>query len=73
MYYTYILKKEGERGYYTGYTADLKRRLKQHSSGQKCKLVYYEAYLTEELARCREMKLKQFGGAWRSLRTRLEI
>ena len=73
MFYTYVIKRQGERGYYIGYTADLRKRLKQHSARQNCKLLYYEAYLTESLARRREYKLKQFGGAWSSLRERLDI
>lgn len=73
MYYTYILKRQNEKGFYIGYTKDLKRRFNQHNSRQNCKLIYYESYLTEDLARGRELKLKQFGGAWRSLRKRLEI
>ena len=71
MYYVYILDRESESGYYIGYTNDLRRRFKEHCSGQKCKLIYYEAYHVENLARRREMKIKQFGGAWRSLRARL--
>ncbi|PIP58254.1 MAG: excinuclease ABC subunit C [Candidatus Vogelbacteria bacterium CG22_combo_CG10-13_8_21_14_all_37_9] len=71
MYYVYVIKRENKLGYYIGYTNDLRRRFKEHNSGQKCKLLYYEAYLTEALARRRELKLKQFGGAWRSLRIRL--
>lgn len=71
MYYVYVIKRESEAGFYIGFTSDLRRRFEEHSSGQKCKLIYYEAYLTEALARRRELKLKQFGGAWRSLRIRL--
>ena len=71
MYYTYVIKRGFEEGYYIGYTQDLKRRFEEHSAGQKCKLVYYESYLTKELAQRREMNLKQFGGAWRALRKRI--
>lgn len=73
MFYLYLIKRESEDGYYIGYTNDLRRRFKQHSARQKCRLVYYEAYVFEKLARQRELKLKQFGGSWRSLRKRLEI
>jgi len=73
MYYTYVIQRESEQGYYIGYSKDLRRQFGEHAAKRKCKLIYYEAYLTEELARRREMKLKQFGGAWRSLRARLII
>lgn len=73
MFYVYLMKREGERGYYTGFTSDLKERLKKHNYRQKTELVYYEAYLFEETAREREQALKQFGGAWRSLRKRLNL
>ena len=73
MYYVYFIKRGEEN--YIGYTKDLKRRVEEHekNTGQKCKVVYYEAYHTSELARERERKLKQHGGAWRSLRERLHI
>lgn len=73
MYYVYIIKKEGKKGYYTGFTGNLKQRFATHSARQKSKLIYYENYLTETLARERELQLKQFGGAWRALRKRLGI
>jgi len=73
MFYVYLIKRDKKTGLYIGYTADLKVRIKQHSTRQKTKLIYYEAYLTEDLARNREMLLKQFGGAWRALRKRLVL
>lgn len=73
MHYVYIIKREGEKGYYTGFSSDLKQRLKKHNYRQKTDLVYYEAYLSESMARQREKDLKQFGGAWRSLRKRLNL
>ncbi len=73
MYYVYVIKKEGKSGYYTGFTGNLKQRFSQHSAQQKSTLIYYESYLTEDLARERERQLKQFGGAWRSLRKRIGI
>jgi putative endonuclease len=49
MYYVYILENK-EGGTYTGYTQDLRERMKRHESGgtkstggKKWTLVYYEA------------------------------
>lgn len=60
MYYTYVLKSEKNGTQYTGSTDDLKRRLDEHNSGtggtytsknRPFKLVYYEAYISYDLAR----------------------
>ncbi len=79
MFYVYLLK-DGVNKLYIGYTSDLKRRLKEHLSGQvytsrrmnKPELIYYEAYRTERAARVREKKLKQFGSACHGLLKRLK-
>lgn len=71
MYYTYILQRDN--ALYIGYTDNLLRRFKQHSKNYKCKVIYYEAYISELLAREREQKLKQYGSAWRALRKRLSL
>ena len=72
MFYVYILKtREGEA--YIGYTENLKRRFQQHQRECDCRLVYYEAYLSSELARTRERKLKDYGSAWRALKKRIDI
>jgi len=55
---------------YTGYTNDLKRRLKEHNSGQSTytinkgpyELIYYEACLNEFDAKAREIYLKSGRG-----------
>ncbi len=67
MYYMYVLKAEDSEDYYIGYTSNLRRRVEEHKSIQsrfgkqhkKVELIYYEAYLTESLARNRESKLKK--------------
>jgi len=71
MYYVYVLKnKNGEL--YVGYTKDLKRRINQHKYKKfNFQLIYYETYLTEKLARSRELKLKYYGSAWRALKKRI--
>lgn len=33
MFYVYILKSEKDGSFYTGFTTDLKSRIKQHNSG----------------------------------------
>ncbi len=67
MNYTYILKcKDGT--YYTGWTNNLEKRLKDHNDGRGAKytkprlpvvLVYYETFETKEEAMRREYAIKQ--------------
>ncbi len=80
MYYVYLLvNKQGQR--YLGYTADLRRRIKEHNQQGKSwtqqrapwKLVYYEAYLKEAQARAREKQLKANGSARAALYKRTEV
>ena len=70
MYYVYILQVENNK-LYIGFTGDLKSRIKQHKKKKQCKLIYYEAYLSEKCARNRERKLKYYGSAWRGLKKRI--
>lgn len=67
MHYTYILKCK-DNTYYTGYTMDLKKRLKAHNEGKGAKytrgrgpveLVYYEEYEDKHTAMRREWEIKQ--------------
>lgn len=66
MYYVYILQSQKDDNFYTGFTSDLKRRLREHREGstlstkdrRPVRLIYYEAYLLEEDARARERYLK---------------
>lgn len=82
MFYVYILvseKKEDE--IYVGYSKDLKKRFTEHNKGivqstkNGCpwKILYYEAYPTEELAREREKQLKYFGKAMGQLKRRIGL
>ena len=75
MYYVYILKikNRAKLHYYIGYTENLKRRIFEHQKTNDIELIYYEAYQSEKTAKTREIKLKQYGGAWRSLRQRLNL
>ena len=70
MYYVYILKSERNGKLYKGLTGDLKRRIREHNSGNSTftrangpwKLVYYEAFLSKEDARREELFLKSGKG-----------
>ena len=78
MFYTYILKSEKDGKIYTGSTKDLRKRLIQHNKGLSTytkgrgpfKIIYYEACLSEEKARSRELFLKT-GMGKRYLKNRL--
>ena len=69
MYYIYILQLKYNK-LYTGFTADLRVRYKQHINGlvkstsnlRPLKLIYYECYILEEDARRREKFLKTSEG-----------
>jgi putative endonuclease len=67
MHYVYIVKC-ADGTYYTGYTNDLKRRIKQHNAGEGAKytkgrrpveLVHSEQFETKSEAMKREYKIKQ--------------
>ncbi|MFH1546088.1 MAG: GIY-YIG nuclease family protein [Patescibacteria group bacterium] len=79
MYYTYILKSGSDNNFYTGYTANLKDRLKEHNNGKvestnyrrPLKLVYFEACLNQQDATHREKYLKTSWGK-RYIKNRLK-
>jgi len=70
MFYIYILQSKKDKQFYTGYTADLKKRLNEHNSGKVFStknripfdLVYYEACLNQNDATHREKYLKTAWG-----------
>ena len=78
MYYTYVLKSKLNGRLYTGSTSDLRKRLKQHNDGKSTftkrdkpyELIYYEACISENDARSRELQLKS-GIGKRYLKNRL--
>lgn len=75
-----MLKDEKGKLYF-GYSADLKRRIKEHLQYKVYttkrmslpRLIYYEAYINEHAAKEREKKLKQFGSSYKGLIKRLKI
>ena len=66
FYYVYILQSQKNNSFYIGYTADLRKRFKQHNSGKSqatkpfrpFKLIFYEAFLERIDAKNREIYLK---------------
>jgi putative endonuclease len=79
MYYVYLIECQQDKSWYIGYTADLKRRIKDHQNGYGCnttakkkdwKLIYYEAYIDKRDAVGREGFLKS-GSGWRYLKKQL--
>ncbi len=70
MFYTYVIQSCVTGGLYVGFSADLKRRMREHLNG-KCfttsrmgeiELIHYEAYKDQSDARRRELYLKTTQG-----------
>lgn len=70
IYYIYILLSQKDNKFYTGYTKNLKLRLKQHQENKvestknrsKLKLIYFEGCLSQKDATHREKYLKTYLG-----------
>ena len=66
FFYTYILQSLKDKSFYIGHTSDLKKRLKEHNSGENLatkphipyKLIFYAAFLNRIDAKNREEYLK---------------
>jgi len=79
MHHVYLLQSTKNDSLYIGMTSDLEKRLSEHNSGKvyytsrhyPYKLLYYESYLTVQLARERESQLKRFGSAYYALLKRI--
>lgn len=79
MHYVYVIKSTKSDLLYIGYTANLVKRLKEHNSGLSShtkkympwKIVYFEGYANETIAKDREKKLKQFGKVYSQLKRRI--
>jgi len=69
FFYIYILRLNNDN-WYTGYTSDLKQRVKDHQAGKvqstkyflPVELIHYEAYKIKEDAQRREKYLKTSDG-----------
>jgi putative endonuclease len=70
LYTVYVLASLKDGKHYTGYTSDIKRRLKEHNAGKTAstkrrspfKLIYLEEYNSESEAKEREKILKSGKG-----------
>lgn len=70
MHYIYILKSIKDGKYYTGFSSDLRSRIKDHHAGnvqstksrRPLELIYYEAYIEKSHALRREKFLKTTKG-----------
>lgn len=79
MLYVYILQSRKDNKIYIGFSNDLRRRIKEHNSGENkstkyrrpLELIYYEAYKSEKDAKRREEELKLFGRALGGLKRRI--
>jgi len=79
VYYFYVLKSKKTSRFYYGLTSDLKRRLEEHNEGKSrstkrgrpWKLVYYEAYLSVDDARRRELSVKNYGNVLTYIKRRI--
>ena len=77
--YVYVLESLKDQNWYTGYTSDLRKRLKEHNDGvtystkyrRPFKLIYFEGCLNAEDAKAREKYLKS-GVGKRYIRNRLK-
>ena len=78
MFYVYVLHSLEDRGFYIGFSTDLRRRMSEHKQGASFatkyrgpwKLIYYEAYIDRQDAEGRERYLKS-GSGRRFLRQQL--
>lgn len=79
MYYVYVLRSKKNGKWYTGFTADLRKRFIQHNNNESTytrgrgpfELIYYEAYKNKDDARSRELHLKS-GPGRRYLKERIK-
>ena len=79
MFYTYVLKSKKDGKMYTGYTSDLKKRVREHNNNESVytkgkgpfRIIYYEACIEQIDAKSREKYLKS-GKGKRYLKSRLK-
>ena len=79
-YYIYLLQSKKNKRWYTGFTVDLRKRLKEHNEGKyeswtkgrgPFELIYFEGCNNKQDARLREVYLKT-GTGKRYLKNRLK-
>ena len=66
MWYVYLLQSILDKGYYIGYTQNIKERIQEHNAGKTRSiknrlpmvLIYFEGYREKTLAIKREYELK---------------
>jgi putative endonuclease len=70
VHYVYVLRSVSDHGFYIGYSANLRKRFKQHVQGDSFatsyrgpwELIYYEAYVDQADSLGREKYLKSGAG-----------
>ena len=70
MFYTYIIQSKKDNSLYTGFTRDLRKRVKRHNLGKEgytknkipWKLIFYTAFKTQKKATEFEKYLKSGSG-----------
>ena len=73
MSYVYVLVNKRTKRFYSGFSRNLRRRLREHKSRDAdWQLAYYEAYASDAEARQRERELKKYGSAWGHLKRRIK-
>ena len=81
MWVVYVIQHTATLALYIGFTDNLKRRIIEHNQGSnkstrrkigKWIFVYAEAYRSEQDARERERKLKQYGSSKQRLLKRIK-
>jgi putative endonuclease len=78
-YYVYVLQSESDKNFYTGYTNNIRVRIKEHNSGKvlstknrlPMNLIYWEGCLNQIDALSREKYLKTAWGK-RFIKNRLK-
>jgi len=79
VYYVYVLLSKKDNNIYTGFTSDLRRRIKEHKLGKvkstdkrrPLELIYYETYKNKNDAKHREKYLKSGGKAKNTLKLQI--
>lgn len=81
MWFVYILQSQKDQNwFYKGSTNNIERRFSEHENGdvqstkayRPFKLVYFEAYLSQNAALNREYSIKQSGSVWKPLMDRIK-